>query len=144
MEFWTIKDGQVGEGVGREKGWKFLSLSLSLWWAQVRQSKSWRRHRVRIVEQKESFACWARIYCLAGMSSVSGTDVDEWIKRKHEVWIIESGRVRKIQKQSCKVCDGFKKRDRMGRDLIVVEGGMFFCILFSVSKGANLHFEQMN
>lgn len=28
MEFWTIKDGQVGEGVGREKGWKFLSLSL--------------------------------------------------------------------------------------------------------------------
>lgn len=41
------------------------------------QSKSWRRHRVRIVEQKESFACPARIYCLAGMSSVSVTDVDE-------------------------------------------------------------------
>ena len=105
MEFWTIKDGV------RRRGWKgwFLSLSHSLWWAQVRQSKSWRRHRVRIVEQKESFACRARIYCLAGMSSVSGTDVDEWIKRKHEVWIIGSGRVRKIQKQSCKVCDGFKK-----------------------------------
>lgn len=94
---------------GRRRGWARVFLSLCLGWAQVRQSKSWRRHRVRIVEQKESFACRARIYCLAGMSSVSATDVDEWIKRKHEVWIIESGRVRKIQKQSCKVCDGFKK-----------------------------------
>lgn len=101
-KFLTIKDEgsrkvlERSSGIG-QTGMKVFSAKSRR--AQVQQSKSWRRHCVRIVEQKESFVCLARIYCLTGMSSVSATDIDEWIKRKHGVRIIESARVRKIQKQ---------------------------------------------